>query len=280
MAVLRTTLLLGVLAGIFIAIGFALAGTNGATAALILAALFNLAVYWYSDKFVLRMYRAREMRKSEHPEVHQMVERLAKHAGIPKPRLYVVPLPILNAFATGRSPNHSVVALTEKIMEELSDEELEGVLAHELSHIKNRDMLVATMAATIAAAVGWIAQMAWWTLISGGRDRQINPLILLPALILAPIAATLVQLAISRTRELGADYTGALVSKKPLALASALEKISAAAKHQPLRRGSEATASLFIVNPFTADSFARLFMTHPPVDVRVRRLREIAKSVM
>lgn len=278
MAVLRTTALLGLLAGMFVFFGFLLGGVGGATIALVFAAAFNMATYWYSDKFVLKIYRARELKKNEHSGIHKMVEDLAHRSGIPKPRLYMVPLPVPNAFATGRNPEHSVVAVTEGILSALNEEELEGVLAHELSHIKNRDILVSSIAATIAAAVAWIAQIAWFSLIFG-RGRGGNPLILLPALILAPIAAALVHLAITRTREFGADYTGALVSKKPMALAAALEKIAKVAKNYPLKRGPEATAHMFIVNPFKADAFARLFSTHPPVEARVARLKEIEKEL-
>lgn len=276
MAIFRTTVLLGLLAGIFVAVGFLLGGVFGATAALAFAALFNVAAYWYSDKFVLRMYKARPLPKKEEPELHKMIDRLAEHAEIPKPRLYIVNIATPNAFATGRNPQHAAIAVTSGLLGVLNKEELEGVLAHEMAHVKNRDILISTLAATIAGAIAWIAQIAWYSaMFGGGRRGGGNMLILLPAIILAPMAAMLVQLAISRAREYGADYSGALISKKPLALAGALEKIAATVKHIPLKRGSRATAHMFIVNPFKGDMLIRLFSTHPPVAERCRRLKEM-----
>lgn len=277
MSFIRTALLMGVLTGILLVIGYLLAGFSGMTIFLFLAFAMNFGVYWFSDKLVLAMYRAKELPKNSNKKIHEIVEQLAHEYKIPKPKLYIVELPILNAFATGRNSKHASVAVTRGLVEHLNHDELEGVLAHELGHIKNRDMLTATMAATIAGAISYIAYMAWWGLLGGNR-RSGGTAILLPLLILAPLAATLVQLAISRTREYAADKTGALISKNPLALASALEKISHVAKQHPLQ-GNSATSHLFIVNPFKGGGFVNLFMTHPPVEERVKKLKEIAKEL-
>lgn len=272
MSILRTAALLGLLTGILLAIGWLFGGTGGMTIALAFALVLNFATYWWSDKIVLAMYRARP---STDRRLNGVVEKLAKAAGIPKPRVFTVPTAVPNAFATGRSPDHAAVAATDGLLDNLNEGELEGVLAHELGHIKNRDMLVATMAATIAGAISYIAQMAWWSSV-GDRDR--SSAVLLPLVIFAPIAAMLVQLAISRGREYGADYSGALLSRKPLALASALEKISAIAKAHPLR-GNAATAHLWIVNPFSGGALLNLFSTHPPMAERVARLQKLAKEL-
>ncbi|HLC39645.1 MAG TPA: zinc metalloprotease HtpX [archaeon] len=274
---LRTALLLGLLTGILLVVGYFLAGIAGMTIFLIIAFVINFATYWYSDKIVLRMYRAKEIPKSQEPKLHEIVERLSEESKIPKPKIYLVDMPILNAFATGRSPKHAAVAVTSGLLKHLEWDEIEGVLAHELAHVKNRDTLTSTMAATIAGAIAYIAQIAWFSLFFGGGRRQGGNALLLPMLILAPLAATLVQLAISRTREYKADYTGAIISKKPLSLASALEKISHVAQNHPIK-GNAATSHLFIINPFKGDSFVSLFSTHPPVSERVKKLKEIAKK--
>lgn len=276
MGFLRTAALLGLLTGILLAIGFFWAGIAGMTIFFIIALVLNFVSYWYSDKIVLAMYGAKPISKSDKPKLHSIVEKIADEMSIPKPKLYLVNLPILNAFATGRSPKHAAVAVTTGLMKHLDSDEVEGVLSHELAHVKNRDTLTSTISATIAGAIAYIAQMAWWGAF-GGERRQGNA-ILLPLIVLAPLAATLIQLAISRTREYAADKTGALVSKKPLALASALDKISKAASHYPLQ-GNSATSHLFIVNPFRGDALVNLFMTHPPVHERIRRLNEMAKEI-
>ncbi len=278
MSFIRTAALLGLLTGILLAIGFFWSGISGMTIFFGIALVINFLSYWFSDKIVLAMYRAKPISKSDEPRLHEVVEKLSKEAGIPKPRLYKVNLPVLNAFATGRNPKHAAVAVTDGLMKHLEWNELEGVLAHELSHVKNRDTLTSTLAATVAGAIAWIAQIAWWSLFAGGGRRQGGSMIFLPLLLLAPFAATLIQLAISRTREYSADKTGAVLSGKPLSLASALQKISHVAKQHPLH-GNSATSHLFIVNPFKADGFVHLFLTHPPVDERVRRLKEIAKEL-
>ena len=277
MALMRTALLLGLLTGILLVIGFVWAGITGMTIFLVLAFALNFVSYWFSDKIVLAMYRAKPISKSDEPKLHEMVGRLADEMNIPKPKLYLVNLPILNAFATGRSPRHAAVAVTAGLMKHLNWEEIEGVISHELSHVTNRDTLTSTIAATVAGAIAYIAQMAWWGAF-GGERRQGGSAILLPLIILAPLAATLIQLAVTRTREYAADKTGALASKKPLALASALKKISQVAAHYPLK-GNAATSHLFIVNPFKGDLIVSLFSTHPPVEERVKRLQEIAKEL-
>ena len=277
MSFLRTAALLGLLTVVLLAIGFFWAGIQGMTVFFVIALGLNFISYWFSDKIVLAMYRAKPISKSDEPKLHEMVGRLADEMNIPKPKLYLVNLPILNAFATGRSPKHAAVAVTARLMKQLNWDEIEGVISHELSHVKNSDTLTSTIAATIAGAIAYIAQMAWWGAF-GGEKRQGSSAILLPLIILAPLAATLVQLAITRTREYAADKTGALASKKPLALASALDKISKVASHYPLQ-GNSATSHLFIVNPFRGDALVNLFSTHPSVESRIKKLRELAHTL-
>ena len=277
MSFIRTAALLGLLTGILLVIGFFWAGIQGMTIFFVFALALNFFSYWYSDRIVLAIYRAKPISKNEKPKLHEMVEKIADEMDIPKPKLYLVNLPILNAFATGRSPKNAAVAVTTGLLKNLNSDEIEGVLSHELSHVKNRDTLTSTIAATIAGAIAYIGQMAWWGSF-GGERRQGGNAVLLPLIILAPLAATLIQLAISRTREYAADKTGAITSKKPLALASALEKISKVASHYPLR-GNAATSHLFIVNPFGGDALVNLFSTHPSVDSRIQRLKEIAKTI-
>ena len=273
MAILRTAALLGLLTAILLAIGFLLGGIGGMTTALVFAMLLNFFTYWFSDKIVLSMYRAKP---TNDKKLNSIVEKVAKEAGIPKPKVYIVPTDSPNAFATGRSPSHSSIAVTQGLLDRLDDDEIEGVLSHELSHVKNRDTLVSAIAATVAGAISYLAQMAWFGMSS--RNRENGNILLLPLLIFAPIAAMLAQLSISRGREFFADYTGAMISKKPLALASALEKISSYVDRNPMK-GSSATSHLWIVNPFKGSSFASLFMTHPSTDERVRRLKELARKM-
>src|SRR5437667_5720833 len=275
MAFFRTATLLGLLTGILLAVGYAIAGIAGMTLFLFISFLINFVSYWYSDKIVLGMYGAKEVSEESNPQLHQVVEKLAKEENIPKPRIYMVDSNIMNAFATGRSAKKGAVAVTSGLLRNLNGDEIEGVLSHELSHIKNRDTLTSTVAATVAGAIGYIAQIAWWS--SFGGDRERSPL-LLPLLIFAPFAAMLIQLGISRTREFKADYTGAVISKKPLSLASALQKISDNAKNNPIQ-GNAATSHLFIVNPFRSDAFIGLFSTHPKTEERIQRLRELAKKM-
>ena len=272
MNTMKTTLLLGALTGLLLLIGQVLGGRSGMTTALFMAALMNFAAFFWSDKIVLRMYKAQPVTREQAPELHEIVERLALKAGIPVPRLYVIPSPALNAFATGRSPSHAAVAATEGLLRAMSREELEGVLAHELSHVLNRDTLVSTVAATLAGAISWIAHP--FMLMGGGRDDDDarNPLFAIMAMVLAPIAAMLIQMAVSRSREYGADATGARLIGYPQGLASALRKLGAAKERLPGLPADPATAHLFIVNPLRGQSLQALFSTHPPLEERIARL--------
>jgi heat shock protein HtpX len=275
--VLKTGLLLGVLTALFVLGGRAIAGEQGMIIGFVMAALMNLVSYWFSDKMVLAMYGAQPVDEAQAPALHAMVRRLATRAQIPMPRVYVIPSDTPNAFATGRNPQHAAVAVTDGIMRILDQDELEGVLAHELSHVTNRDVLISTIAATLAGAITYLAHMAQWAAFFGGRSRDDdegggNPLVMMLFAILAPIAALLVQLAVSRSREFQADASGARLAGRSYGLAKALEKIEVASRVEPLP-ANPATAHLFIVNPLTGQSFARLFSTHPPTEERIARLR-------
>lgn len=280
---LKSFLLLATLTGLILALGYYLGGQNGVLIALIISAIMNFGTYWFSDKIVLAMYRAKPLTESAAPNLHRIVEEIARKAGIPKPKIYLVNLPVPNAFATGRNKNHAVVAITPSILKLLNITELEGVLAHELSHIQNRDILVSSIAATLAGAISYLAQMAYYgMLFAGGRNRDRNggnAFSALAMLILTPIIATLIHLAISRSREFLADETGAKTVGNPEGLASALQKLSAASKIQPLigEPKHEATAHLFIVNPFKPTLLTTLFSTHPPIEERVKRLKNLEK---
>ena len=264
----KTALLLGALTGLLLFLGQAIGGRSGMTAALFMAALMNFGAFFWSDKIVLRMYGARPLTREQAPELYETVERLAMKAQMPMPRLYMVPSPALNAFATGRSPARAAVAVTEGIVGALSREELEGVLAHELSHVKNRDTLISTVAATLAGAISWVAHPF---MLMGRDDDDGNPLAAIAAMILAPIAAMLIQMAVSRSREYQADATGAGLVGYPHGLASALRKLAAARERVPLH-AEPSTAHLFIVNPLSGRSLANLFSTHPPLEERIARL--------
>jgi heat shock protein HtpX len=278
--VLRTTVLLAALTALFLVIGGAIGGNQGLFIAFVFALLMNFASYWFSDKIVLSMYGAREVSLNEAPELYRLVQRLAQRAGIPMPRVYIIASEAPNAFATGRNPQHGAVAVTEGILRTLDTDELAGVLAHELGHIRNRDTLIMTVAATLAGAITMLAHMAQWGAIFGfgRRDEEDSGgggmLSLLFMAILAPIAATLIQLAISRSREFFADNTGAAIAGSPSGLARALEKLHYASQRLPME-ANPATAHLFIVNPLTGGSLANLFSTHPPIEERIRRLRRI-----
>jgi heat shock protein HtpX len=272
---LKTILLLGVLSAILIGFG-GLLGRGWIVGFTILAAAMNFAAYFWSDKLVLRMHRAQPLDEHQAPRLHAVVRELAMRAEIPMPRLFLIPDAQPNAFATGRNPEHGVVAVTEGILRILTERELRGVLAHELAHIKNRDILVSTIAAAVAGAISFIGNMLQWTAIfgGGGDDDAPSPIAALVLAIVAPIAATLVQLGISRSREFLADETGARISGDPDALASALEKLERAAHGIPAMHSTPATASLFIVNPFAGRrGLANLFSTHPAMAERIRRLR-------
>jgi len=274
--VLKTGILLGVLTALFVLGGRAIAGEQGMIIGFVMAALMNVFSYWFSDKIVLAMYRAQPVEESQAPGLYAIVRRLATKAQIPLPRIYIIPTDTPNAFATGRNPHHAAVAVTEGIMRILDQDELEGVLAHELSHVTNRDVLISTIAATLAGAITYLAHMAQWAAFFGGRSRDDeeggNPFVMLLFAILAPIAALLVQMAVSRSREFQADASGARLAGRSYGLAKALEKIEVASQAEPLP-ANPATAHLFIVNPLSAQSIMRLFSTHPPTEERIARLR-------
>ena len=279
MNTIKTGLLLGALTGLLMLIGGYFGGTGGVVIAFIFATVMNMGAYWFSDKLVLRMYSAKEVSESEAPDLYRMVKDLALKAGLPMPRVYIVPGDTPNAFATGRNEDHAVVAVTEGILRMLNRDELEGVLAHELTHIKNKDMLIGSIAATIAGAIVGLAHMAQFAAIFGGvsrdNDEEGGGLIgLILMAILAPIAATIIQMAISRSREYLADEGGARVSHKPYGLAGALEKLSRASQAIPMN-ANPSTAHMFIVNPLTGKSLMNLFSTHPPIEERVARLRSM-----
>ena len=273
---LKTALLLGLLSGLLLVIGQLLGGANGMLLGLIFALVMNFGSYWFSDKIVLRMYRAQEVGPGH--RLHSTVDRLSRQAGLPMPKVYVIPDPSPNAFATGRNPSHAAVAATEGILQILSDAELDGVIAHELAHVKHRDILISSIAATIAAAIMFAAHSARWAMMFGGyggrddgRDRGNNPIALLATIILAPLAAMLIQMAISRSREFSADAGGAQITGNPYGLADALRKIDAVSKRVPLD-ANPATAHMFIVKPFTGGGLMSLFSSHPPTEERIRAL--------
>jgi len=281
MNTLKTALFLTILTLLLVWIGALIAGVAGAVFAFLIALIMNVVSWWWSDRIVLGMYRAKEVLPRDNPELHRMVENLSLAAKIPKPRIWIIPLDVPNAFATGRGPKHSSVAVTRGLLKTLSWQEIEGVLSHEISHIKNRDILISTIVATIAGAIMMIAYWARWAAFFGSGDEEGggNLIGLLLLSILAPFAAMLIQFAISRTREYEADSSGAKLNGKPLYLASALEKIDMWSKRRPLVGTSLSTAHLFIINPFKGDWLTRLFSTHPPTEERVRRLRVMAGLV-
>ncbi len=266
---LKTLIFLSLLTGLLLLFGQLIGGRQGLIIAFIFSLLMNVGSYWFSDKLVLAMYGAKEVAYEDAPFLHQIVEELARNAGIPKPRIYITPQEIPNAFATGRNPQNGVVAVTEGILRLLSPEELKGVLAHEIGHIKNRDILIQTIAATIAGVIMFVANMVKWAafLGFGGRDEEegSNPIVALVLAIIAPIAATLIQLAISRSREYLADETGAKLSGNPEYLARALEKLDAYSRGMVAGDINPATAHMFIVNPLSGSSLLNLFSTHPPL---------------
>jgi len=276
--VFKTALLLGILTALLILIGGAIGGRQGMLVAFFFALVMNFASYWFSDKIVLAIYRAQPIEESQAPGLYRIVRTLATRAAIPMPRVYLIPNEAPNAFATGRNPQHAAVAVTEGIMRILDEEELQGVLAHELSHVKNRDVLIATIAATLAGAITYLAQMAQWAAIFGGRrddeEEGGSGFGALLMAILAPIAAMLIQLAVSRAREYQADASGARLAGKTWGLAKALEKLETASQALPMD-ASPATAHLFIVNPLSGRTLLRLFSTHPPIEERIARLRSM-----
>lgn len=278
----KTALLLGIMTGLILIIGQLAGGRMGITIALVFAGLMNFFSYWFSDKIVLKMYRARELSPDEAPRLHSIVQALAHQAGIPMPRLYAIPSQTPNAFATGRNPGHAAVAVTEGLMQMMDDNELAGVLGHELSHVNDRDILIGSIAATMAGAIMWLASMARWAAIFGGfrsDDDDGNIFALLFMAILAPIAAVMIQLAISRSREYLADAEGAKLAGNPMGLASALQKLEYASAKVPMpsNRSTRATSHMFIVSPLrgkgAAGLMGRMFSTHPPTEERIARLQ-------
>jgi heat shock protein HtpX len=279
---IKTTVLLAALTGLIMMIGGLLGGRGGVETAFVIAVAMNFFSYWFSDKMVLRAYGAQPLDGSNAPELYSIVNELAQSAGIPMPRLYLIDSDTPNAFATGRNPRHAAVAVTRGIMRICSREELKGVLGHELSHVLNRDILVSSIAATLAGVVMMLGSWMRWAAIFGGfggrdEDERGGALGMVLMAILAPFAATLIQLAISRTREYQADASGAQLTHNPLYLANALRKLEAANQMRPMADATPATAHLFIVNPLSAGLFWRLFSTHPPIEERIRRLEHMAQ---
>ncbi len=274
---MKTVVLMALMMGLFLFVGQMIAGESGLLMAFLFSLAMNAGMYWFSDKLVLLGYKAREVTESEAPRLVPMVRRLSSQAGLPMPRVYVIPTQNPNAFATGRNPQHAAVAATEGLLSMLNDEELEGVMAHELAHIRNRDILVSTIVATMAGTITLLARMAMFASFAGGRDRNhSSPAGEILLLILAPIAAMLIQFAVSRSREFLADEGGAQISGKPHGLAGALRKLHTAAERIPLEAAKPNTAHLFIVNPLSAGGVMKLFSTHPPVEERIARLEQMA----
>jgi heat shock protein HtpX len=279
--ILKTTFLLSLLTILLVVMGGAVGGQGGMIVAFLMAAVMNFGSYWFSDKIVLRMYNAQEITREVHPSFYGMVERLATRAGLPMPKVYIIPDESPNAFATGRNPEHAAVAATEGILRILSTEELEGVMAHELAHVKNRDILISTIAATFAGAISMIGNMLQWGAMfgAGRRDDEEGGSSLIGSLamaIIAPIAAMLIQMAVSRSREYLADKSGAGICGRPLALAGALRKLHNASQAIPMQDARPATAHMFIVNPLTGGGMMSLFSTHPPMEDRIARLEGMA----
>jgi heat shock protein HtpX len=279
--ILKTTFLLSLLTILLVAMGGAIGGQGGMIVAFLMAAVMNFGSYWFSDKIVLRMYNAQEITREIHPSFYGMVERLADRAGLPMPKVYIIPDDSPNAFATGRNPSHAAVAATEGILRVLTPDELEGVMAHELAHVKNRDILISTIAATFAGAISMIGNMLQWGAMFGigRRDGEEGGGGLIGSLamaIIAPIAAMLIQMAVSRSREYLADASGAEICGRPLALAGALRKLHSVSQAIPMMDARPATAHMFIVNPLTGGGMMALFSTHPPMEERISRLEALA----
>lgn len=283
MNTLKTVVLLTFMTVLLVFVGGAIGGRSGMIMAFGLALVMNFVSYWFSDKIVLSMYGAQPVTEAQAPELYAMVRGLSQKAGLPMPKVYIIPDDTPNAFATGRNPEHGVVAVTQGIMRMLDREELEGVIAHELAHIKHRDILTGTIVATIAGAISMLAQMAHWALLFGGGSRRDDdeggsPIVALVMMIVAPIAAMLVQMAISRTREYEADAGGSKIAGNPYGLANALLKLERGKEAVPMHDPKPATAHMFIVNPLSGGGIMTLFSTHPPIAERVKRLREVNRG--
>jgi heat shock protein HtpX len=279
---LKTVFLMTVIMVLFMLVGEILGGRSGLIIAFIFALAMNFGSYWFSDKIVLKMYRAKEVTEESAPKFYELVKHLTQNANLPMPKVYIIDDQTPNAFATGRNPEHAAVCATTGILQGLNNDELAGVLSHELAHVKHRDILTGTIAATLVGTITFIAQMAGWAMMFTGRagnSRDDDGLAGLFLIILAPIAATLLQLAVSRSREFAADEGGAKISGQPLALASALRKISGANQIKPVNNVGPATAHMFIVNPLRGGGVMKLFSTHPPVEERIKRLQEIAQTM-
>ena len=275
---MKTVLLLGLLTGLVLFVGDALAGEAGLVSAFLFSLLMNAGAYWFSSKIVLWSYGAREVSEADSPRLFSVVRRMATQAQLPMPKVYILPGETPNAFATGRNPENAAVAATEGILRLLSDDELEGVMAHELAHVLHRDILISTVVATLAGSITFLARMGMYaSIFGGGRDRdERNPVGEILLIILAPIAAMLIQFAVSRSREFSADEGGAQISQKPMNLANALRKLERGADQIPMANAGQATAHMFIVNPLRGGAFLKLFSTHPPTEERVARLEQMA----
>lgn len=280
MNTLKTVFLMTFLMILFLLVGYWLGGSTGMTIAFIFSLLMNFGTYWFSDKIILAMYRAKEVTSESAPKFYALVQELSQKASLPMPRIYIIEDPTPNAFATGRNPEHAAVAATTGILKGLNNQELAGVISHELAHVKHHDILTGTIAATCVGTITYLAQMAGWALMfgRGSSDRDRDGFSSLFLLIIAPIAATMLQLAISRSREYAADEGGARISGNPLGLASALQKISQANQIKPVTNAGPASAHMFIVNPLSGGGISKLFSTHPPVEERIKRLQEIAEG--
>jgi len=275
----KTVFLMTLMMVLFLFVGYLLGGNTGMTIALVFSLIMNFGSYWFSDKIVLKMYRAKEVTRETVPKFYDLVERLSKQANLPMPKVYLINDPTPNAFATGRNPEHAAVAATTGILQGLSNEELAGVMAHELAHVKHRDTLISTIAATLVGSISYIAQMAGWVFMFGRSDDDnpgsgIGGLVLL---ILSPILAMLLQMAISRSREFAADRGGAEFTGNPLGLASALQKISMGNQLKPVNHSNPTTAHMFIINPLRGGGISKLFSTHPPTEERIKRLQAMAR---
>ena len=278
MNAVKTVFLMTLMMVLFLFIGYQLGGNTGMTIALVFSLIMNFGSYWFSDKIVLAMYRAKEVNRESAPKFYDMIERLARQANLPMPKVYIINDPTPNAFATGRSPKKAAVAATTGILQGLSNDELAGVMAHELAHVKNRDTLISTIAATLVGSISYIAQMAGWAFMFGRNDdREGNGIGGLVLLILSPLLAMLIQMAISRSREFAADKGGAEITGNPMGLASALQKISRGNQMKPVNHSDPATAHMFIINPLAVGGVSKLFSTHPSTEERIKRLEAMAK---